>query len=146
MYAKFGLLEKAQEVFDKLPVHDVVLWNAFMAGHALHCKDENTLNLFNRMIGEGNVPDRDTFTIILCTCSIGGLLDEGFSCFETMRADFGIIPTLDHHTSMADILGRAGHLDKAVALINEMPFSTDPTRWHTRWVFLLKLGVSEAWE
>lgn len=36
MYAKGGLLGEALEVFDELPVRDVVSWTALMAGVSKH--------------------------------------------------------------------------------------------------------------
>ena len=36
MYAKCGLLTKAQKVFDRIPVRDVVSWTSIIAGYAEH--------------------------------------------------------------------------------------------------------------
>eukprot|EP00250_Pteridium_aquilinum_P020684 c24906_g6_i1 orf=901-4083(+) len=139
MYANLGMLIEAQAVFDKLPVRNVVTWSALMEGYAQLGKDEIVLDLFDKMIGEGMEPDSVTFTILLNICSHRGLLDEGQTYFEIVTRDYGIIPTLDHITCMVDLFGRAGHFDKVVAVMEEMPFSVTLALWQTL------LGACRKW-
>mgnify|MGYP002776909459 FL=1 len=120
MYAKCGVPAKAQEVFDDLPVQDVVSWNALISGYAQLGKDRGVVVLFDKMIGEGIKPDMVTFTIVLTTCSHSGLLDKGQMYFQTMRTYFGIVPTLEHYTCMVDLFSRAAQFDKAITLIREI--------------------------
>ena len=40
MYAKFGMLGKAKEVFDKLQVRTVVSWNALISGYAKNSQED----------------------------------------------------------------------------------------------------------
>eukprot|EP00250_Pteridium_aquilinum_P021297 c25084_g10_i1 orf=2-229(+) len=62
MYAKNGLLAKAQEVFDRLPVRDLVSWNALIAGYAQQGQGHDALNCFECMQCKGLFPDEVTFT------------------------------------------------------------------------------------
>ncbi|KAL0315692.1 UNVERIFIED_CONTAM: Pentatricopeptide repeat-containing protein [Sesamum radiatum] len=49
--------------------------------------------------------------------------------FETMKEQFGIEPTQEHYACMIDVLGRAGKLDKAMHLVNNMPFEANSIVW-----------------
>ena len=44
MYAKCGALDKAREVFERLPGRDVVSWNALISGYDRHGLGEDALN------------------------------------------------------------------------------------------------------
>lgn len=69
MYARFGLLEDAKVVFEKLPERDIVSWNAIATGYAEHGCGEEVLNLLERMRGEGVEPDTITYVCGLRGCS-----------------------------------------------------------------------------
>ncbi|KAI5058798.1 hypothetical protein GOP47_0026968 [Adiantum capillus-veneris] len=73
MYVKCGALPKAQEVFDKLSVQDLVTWNALFAGYCLNGLDQEVFNLFELMQHEGFLPDGVTFSCLLKAC--GSLRD-----------------------------------------------------------------------
>ncbi|KAI5059676.1 hypothetical protein GOP47_0025995 [Adiantum capillus-veneris] len=122
MYAKCGILDKAQEVFDRLGVRTVSSWNALIAGYGQLGKVEKVFDLFSRMVGHLK-PDEITFIVLLTACSHEGLLNEGQKHFDSMSTDHCIMPTLDHHACMIDLFSRAGHVDKAVCTINEVPNS-----------------------
>ncbi|KAJ1389723.1 Tetratricopeptide-like helical domain superfamily [Sesbania bispinosa] len=61
-YLKFGLVLDAHEVFEELPVRDVVLWNAMINGYAQIGHFEEALGVFRRMGENGVVPCRYTVT------------------------------------------------------------------------------------
>ena len=52
-YAQFGLFEATHQVFDNLPVKDVILWTALITGHAEHEHGEEALNLMNICLRTG---------------------------------------------------------------------------------------------
>eukprot|EP00250_Pteridium_aquilinum_P025585 c31136_g1_i1 orf=2-325(-) len=108
MYAKCGLLSKAQEVFDDIPVPDVISWTALITGYAQLGDIKDVIRIFDGMRGESNKPDLVTFVTVLNACSHAGLVEKGKTYFQAMSEDYGIAPTLKHHTCMVDLLGRAG--------------------------------------
>lgn len=71
MYSKFGLLEKAQETFDNLPVKEVVSWTALISGYTEHGLHEQALKGLKQMQQEGMDPDSITF--MCCLRSVGSL-------------------------------------------------------------------------
>ncbi|KAI3711605.1 hypothetical protein L1987_70144 [Smallanthus sonchifolius] len=52
MYAKCGLMDDAQKVFERMEVKDVVSWNAMVTGHSQTGRFEDALGLFEKMRGE----------------------------------------------------------------------------------------------
>ncbi|CAN5964105.1 unnamed protein product [Sphagnum jensenii] len=69
MYAKCGSMEDAQTVFNKMPSHDVISWNAILGGCAMHGHGNEALKLFEQMCEEGVKPDDITFVCLLSACS-----------------------------------------------------------------------------
>jgi pentatricopeptide repeat protein len=120
MYIKFSLIPRAQEVFDGLPIKDIVSWTVLISGYAQLGKDDSVVNLFNRMLGEGIEPDLVTFTVVLTACSHAGLVDQGLMYFNVMSKVYGIAPTFEHQTCLVDLFSRAGQFDQAIVGIKEM--------------------------
>ncbi|KAH7277334.1 hypothetical protein KP509_39G045800 [Ceratopteris richardii] len=129
MYVKCGSLTKAQKVFDKLPVRDVISWTSLVLGYLHQGQNEKVLLFFERMKSDGIIPNSVTFLCVLHACSHAGLVEKGLLYFEAMDSDYGISPTLEHYSCMVDLLGRAGQLEKAVSLIFKMPFTPTIAIW-----------------
>jgi len=127
-YARCGSISLAESVFEKMAVHDIVSWNSIIQAYAAHGRGREALIAFERM----NVPpDSATFVGLLTACSHGGLLHEGRNLFKTMSQVYGIDPVLDHYACMVDILGRAGKLEEAEDLIDQIPMEPDSVIWST---------------
>jgi pentatricopeptide repeat protein len=140
MYAKCGAPREAQEVFEELPDHDESSWTSLMAAYSQLQEDAMVVSLFNRMLQERIHPDSLTFTVVLTACSHAGLVDQGKEYFASMAAKVGIIPTVEHHTCMIDLFGRAGHFDEVVEAIARMPMMLD---YLPMWSSLL--GSCQKW-
>ncbi|KAI5075881.1 hypothetical protein GOP47_0009957 [Adiantum capillus-veneris] len=130
MYSKCGDVSEARRVLEELPSRNVVTWNALIAGYAQEGEVEEALNCLERMKYEGILPDAVTCACVLNVCSHRGLVEEGQELFWTMTTKYGVKPSLECYTSMIDLIGRAGHLEKAVRLIQEMPSSNYMGIWH----------------
>eukprot|EP00250_Pteridium_aquilinum_P034829 c8177_g1_i1 orf=2-427(+) len=131
MYAKCGVLAKAQEVFDELPVRDTLTWTALITGYAQQGETENALYYFDRMRESGVTPDPITFLSVLNACSHAGLVDKGQTYYEAMCVDHGLVPSVKHHACIVDLLGRAGQLDRVVAMMKKTPFQPTIVMWLT---------------
>eukprot|EP00250_Pteridium_aquilinum_P020328 c24785_g5_i1 orf=3-1175(-) len=77
MYCKCGLLAKAQQVFAKLPVKDVVSWTILIRGYADHGQGEAALRCFEQMQAEGIFPDVFSIACSLKACISIGAADRG---------------------------------------------------------------------
>ncbi|CAK9225565.1 unnamed protein product [Sphagnum troendelagicum] len=131
MYAKCGSMEDAWRVFRKMPSRDVVTWTVILGGCAMHGHGKEALKLFEQMCKEGVQPDDVTFVCLLSACSHAGLVDEGMRCFVSMSTVYGIPTQLEHYTCMVDLLGRAGHLQKAENMVMAMPCKPHVATWMT---------------
>eukprot|EP00250_Pteridium_aquilinum_P000185 c1020_g1_i1 orf=3-662(-) len=65
MYAKCSALEMAHDVFDKLAVRDVYLWNALIGVYVEHGQCEDALMFFEQMQLDSTSPDAATFVCCL---------------------------------------------------------------------------------
>jgi pentatricopeptide repeat protein len=129
MYAKCGSIVDAWQVFDRMPQLDLISWNAMITGYAKHGNGRQALCLFKQMECTGMKPNHSTFIGILLGCSHSGLVDEGWYHFKSMSEDHDIMPRAEHYTCIVDLLGRAGCLDEAHELINNMPVEPDAAVW-----------------
>lgn len=91
IYAKCGRLDKAWEVFNKLPSRSVVSWTAMIRGYVQHGHAKEALRLFKLMENTGVEPDKVTFVSVLQACSSTAALVAGQAihlrlinaCFDT---------------------------------------------------------------
>ena len=79
MYAKCGVILKAQAVFDELPMGDLVGWTALIAGYVQKGFGKEALNCFSHMQEDGIASDAFTFTCIglLGLLSLLGMFRKG---------------------------------------------------------------------
>lgn len=129
MYAKCGSIEKAIQVFERLPRNNVITWNAIIGGLAMHGKANDMFNYLSRMEKRGISPSDVTYIAILSACSHAGLVDEGRSFFNEMVNRVGLEPKIEHYGCMVDLLSRAGYLEEAEELILNMPIKPDDVIW-----------------
>nr|XP_043615759.1 pentatricopeptide repeat-containing protein At2g44880-like [Erigeron canadensis] len=121
MYAKCGCVESFLSVFYKSKVRDVFCWNALISGLALHGYGIIALRVFNDML-QTTKPDDVTFIALLSACSHSGLIEEGRTLFECIDIDYGVTRKMEHYGCFVDLLGRAGFLESAYTIIDNMPF------------------------
>ncbi|CAK9856558.1 unnamed protein product [Sphagnum jensenii] len=116
-------------LFNTMPSHDVVSWNALLGGFAMHGQGKEALVHFERMCEEGVHPDDITFVCLLSACSHAGFVDEGLRFNALMTTVYRIPAKLEHYTCMVDLLGRAGHLQEAENMIQGMPCKPNAAIW-----------------
>ena len=138
MYAKCGVLAKAELVFKELPIQSILSWNALIAGYVQQGQGYEALNCFERMQSEGFHPDDVTCLCVLSACCHSGLLDDAQMLFRNMTKNYGIVPNIEHHTCMVGVLGCS---DEAMVMIKSMPvsFKEYPSCW------LTFLGACKKW-
>ncbi|XP_058089945.1 pentatricopeptide repeat-containing protein CRR2, chloroplastic-like [Magnolia sinica] len=129
MYAKSGDLDSARAVFDKMLERNSITWSAMIGAYGAHGLSGEALRLFDGMLAAGESPDGVTFTAVLTACSHGGLTEAGRRVWKMMEGRFGVRPVLEHYTCMVDMLGRAGQVEEAEALVGEMDEEPDEALW-----------------
>ncbi|CAN6486615.1 unnamed protein product [Victoria cruziana] len=130
MYVKCGCLEKGLQLFNKMStIKNSHTYSVMISGLALHGHGKEALDIFFDMLAAGVVPDETVYTSVLSACSHSGLVDEGLHCFDKMRVEHKIVPTMQHYVCLVDLLGRAGMLDEAYEAIQRMPMKPNDVVW-----------------
>ncbi|MBA0581426.1 hypothetical protein Gorai_023604 [Gossypium raimondii] len=131
MYAKCGNMNDAIKVFDIMPVRDVVSWNALIAGHILHRQGDEALAVWSAMEEAGIRPDTITLFLVLSAYRHTNLdlVDDCRKLFLSMRTDYDIEPTSQHHASFVSVLGQWGLLEEAEETIENMPVEPKASVW-----------------
>ncbi|CAM0912436.1 unnamed protein product [Alopecurus aequalis] len=131
MYAKCGVMETAREIFDSMSKRSIPSWNSMIIGYGLHGQSEKALELFLDMERSGPRPNETTFICVLSSCAHGGLVLEGWWCFDKMVKFYGLEPKAEHFGCMMDLLGRAGLLKDSENLIQNLQGKASPALWGT---------------
>jgi pentatricopeptide repeat protein len=125
MYSKLQDIDVAAVIFEKMPVVDVVSWNAFISGCVIHGHDHRALELLIQMKSSGLVPNVYTLSTILKACAGAGAFNLGSQIHGFMiKAD----AVSDEFISVG-LLGRAGKLEDAMELVKNMPFEGNAAVW-----------------
>lgn len=121
MYSKCGHVEKAFQIFNSMSEKNLQSWTIMICGLADHGRGNDAILLFTHMEQTGLVPDSMAFSAILSACSHLGLLYEGRQFFNQMVRTYNIEPTMEHYGCLVDLLGRAGLIEEAYEIIENMP-------------------------
>ncbi|XP_068319098.1 putative pentatricopeptide repeat-containing protein At3g49142 [Pyrus communis] len=128
LYVKCGSLMYARRVFDEMQERNIISWSTMISGYGMHGHGREAVDLFHQMKAL-IIPDHIAFLSVLSACSHGGLIAEGWDCFNSMSRDFHVTPRPEHYACMVDLLGRAGRLDEAFEFIERMPVRPDAGVW-----------------
>ncbi|PSS30837.1 Pentatricopeptide repeat-containing protein [Actinidia chinensis var. chinensis] len=122
MYAKCGKVFNACSVFDQIHRKDVVSWTSMIDAYGSHGHGCEALELFKKMGEESNsvVPNSVMLLAVLSACGHSGLVEQGLECFALFQEKFGVKPGPEHYACFIDILGRAGRIEEAWCLFNDM--------------------------
>ncbi|XP_052187315.1 pentatricopeptide repeat-containing protein At3g12770-like [Diospyros lotus] len=127
MYGNCGLVQKAGQVFGMAGFRqegerkrDVVLWTSMLSVHGRNGHFKEVIRLYKEMLMEGIAPDGVAFVAVISACGHTGQVNLGIQYFESMVCDFGLNPSPEHYGCLIHLLCRAGEMDKAWRLVNEM--------------------------
>ncbi|KAH7366040.1 hypothetical protein KP509_18G060200 [Ceratopteris richardii] len=125
MYAKFGMLSQAQEVFDRLPLHDVVSWTALIAGYTEHSQEEEALECFRKMQQMGFFVNAVTFACVLRACGNSKCIEQGEEIHSMIRKRD---PQLENDVyvgcALVDMYSKFGFISKAQQVFEKLASRT----------------------
>ncbi|CAH9102805.1 unnamed protein product [Cuscuta europaea] len=125
MYAKCGCIERANEVFEAIPVKDVKAWGSMIYGLAINGQAEGALKSFTRMEDTKVMPNHVTFVGVLVACSHSGLVSEGKKYWSKM-IESGIDPSSEHYGLMVDLFCRSNLIEDAYSFVDSMLIPPNP--------------------
>ncbi|KAF9609014.1 hypothetical protein IFM89_012353 [Coptis chinensis] len=129
LYCKCGSIIDGRRLFNEMTKCDEVPWNSMLMGYSTNGYGTEALNLFDEMRHASVCPNDITFTAVLSACNHSGLVEEGRKWFYSMKSDYNMEPAIEHYSCMIDLCARAGYLEEAMDLIDQMPFEADASMW-----------------
>lgn len=129
MYGKSGRIKDAHKIFDKMQERDAISWNTMIGLLAQHGQSKGALNLFERMLARGLLPDKVTYIAILSACGRAGLVGEGLLHFNSLMSNSGITPTAEHCHSMIHMFARSGLMEDGERFAEKVPLQPTSVTW-----------------
>ncbi|KAH9540911.1 hypothetical protein CY35_14G031200 [Sphagnum magellanicum] len=141
MYAKCGSIKDAWSVFNKMPLRNVVTWNAMVLGHVKCGQGQKALELFQQMQQQGVRPNSVTFVGVLNACASMVAYEEGRSVHEQIIQS-GCESDVFVGSSLVDMYTKCGSLEDAQRVFNIMP-SRDVVTWSAMILGHVKCGQGQ---
>ncbi|KAH7285817.1 hypothetical protein KP509_33G047500, partial [Ceratopteris richardii] len=129
MYFKSGLPFKAKEVFDELPFHDVVSWNALISGYAQFERNEDALDCFEKMQQEGLCSDPVTLLSILPVCGSREATEKGIRIHAKLVEEGLLEEDCALGTALINMYAKCGVPTKAHCVFLSVPVQ-DVATWN----------------
>ncbi|CAL4914013.1 unnamed protein product [Urochloa decumbens] len=116
-FLKSGQLDKAYQIFKRMPVKDLVSWNSMIAGAVRSSRLKDAMNLFSRLFSSGLVPDGFSFSSVLSACARAGARRYGMWVHQLMNE---LKLEINHILSSAlvDMYAKCGRIDMAAEIFN----------------------------
>jgi pentatricopeptide repeat protein len=130
MYAKCGLLAKAQKVLEELSVRNLTAWSALISGYAQRGKIDEALHCLERMQSEGFYPDAVTFMCLLKACGRAKAIDKGKRIHDHIARMQLLDEDIVLSNALLDMYVKCGMLHKAHRLLRELHVRDDIS-WNT---------------
>ncbi len=128
MYAKCGGIDYAWLVFSKMPIRNVISWNAMILGLVKCGQEQKAMELFQQMQCRGVAPDRVTFVGLLHACARVAVLKDGKQIHEQIIQS-GFESDLFVASSLIDMYAKCGSIEDAQRVFDRMP-TRDVAAWN----------------
>lgn len=101
-----------------------------LSAYSQHGYGKEALQLYDRMLWEGDIPDRVTFLSIVESCSSLAVLSKGKQVHASILG-IGLELQNGVGTALIDMYGKCGSVEHAQKVFNEMPNLRDVGSWNT---------------
>ncbi|WVZ18958.1 hypothetical protein V8G54_006280 [Vigna mungo] len=118
MYAKCGRMTYASRIFNRSQ-RDVLSWNTLISSHVHIKQHEEAVDLFDKMVREGQQPNTATLTVVLSACSYLASLEKGERVHRYIQeSSFSV--NLPLGTALVDMYAKCGQLQKSRMVFDSM--------------------------
>lgn len=128
MYAKCGCLEDARQVFDNMPVRDIVTWTALITGYSQHERYGEALELFPELLVVGLEPNHFTFSSLLKAAGGMGSGREGRQ-IHGFCLKFGYVDNVYVGSALVDMYVRCGLMEEGEGVFRGL-LSKNDVSWN----------------
>ncbi|XP_057871942.2 pentatricopeptide repeat-containing protein DOT4, chloroplastic-like [Cryptomeria japonica] len=141
MYAKCGKVDKASELFDRIPQRNVISWNAMIVGYVQNGRVEKALENFKQMQLTGVKASSTTLASILPACGKIGVLEQGMNIHQSIT-EGGFLADVVVASALIDMYAKCGSMDKACEVFDRMS-QRNVVSWNAMIVGYAKNGFAE---
>ncbi|KAJ0611990.1 putative tetratricopeptide-like helical domain superfamily, DYW domain-containing protein [Helianthus annuus] len=128
MYARFGELRVARQVFDEMPERDVVSWNSLVSGYSANEEWEEALDVFYQSIVVGVRVDSLMVSSVLAACGGSGGFSEG-QMVHGLTVKVGIDVETRVCNGLLSMYFKSNNLKESEKFILSMPIKPDASIW-----------------
>lgn len=130
MYAKCNLFTSALNLFNKMPLTEVVTWNTLINGYAQIGDCYSALEMFCQFRLAGLHPDPGTMVGVLPACAFLGDVRLGTS-LHCQIIRYGFESDCHVKNALIDLYAKCGNISLAEFMFNKTEFSKDEVSWNT---------------
>ncbi|KAL6901936.1 hypothetical protein ACP4OV_004812 [Aristida adscensionis] len=116
-FLKSGQLDKAYQIFKKMPVRDLVTWNSMIAGAVRSSHLKVAIKLFSRLVDSGIVPDGFSFSSVLSACARAGARQYGIWVHKLIT-ELGVEMNHILSSALVDMYAKCGRINLAIEIFN----------------------------
>eukprot|EP01018_Ginkgo_biloba_P029573 Gb_20749 [translate_table: standard] len=127
MYAKFGSMENARNVFDEISEQNAASWNAMIAGYVQDERCKEALEFLCQMQRAGMKPNQFTFSNSLRACASIADLGHG-NCVHAQIIKFSLESDVFVGSALVDMYAKCGSIVDACIVFDKMP-THDAVSW-----------------
>lgn len=129
MYIKCGNIDDARQVFDKMPMVDLGLFNATIQGYSSEGHNNEAMELFGQLLRTGLKPNDITFTIVLRACaSFETALEQGRQLHvQIMKSVFQ--HNVSVVSSLITVYAKSGCIADAQKVFDKMTVQNNVVLW-----------------
>ncbi|PKA53583.1 Pentatricopeptide repeat-containing protein [Apostasia shenzhenica] len=123
LYSRCGLLATARQVFDEMPIRNVVSWTTAIAMYHHAGFPRDALDLYRLMCSDADAtirPNDFTYTIVLNCCASAKDLELGILVHEDIIAA-GFQNDRFVNVALIDMYSKCGDVERARKVFDEMP-------------------------
>ncbi|KAL5208944.1 hypothetical protein ABZP36_004567 [Zizania latifolia] len=114
-FLKHGQLEKAYQIFRRMPVKDLISWNSMIAGAVRSSYPKEAMNIFSKLVNSGLVPDAFSFSSVLSACAQAGARCYGVWVHQLM-VELGVEMNHILSSALVDMYAKCGRIDMAIGI------------------------------
>lgn len=119
MYGALGCVESLDNLFDEIPLRDLISWNILISGFVKSNMFEDAVGVYRMMSREASVqPDEATVVSTLSACTALKHLDLGREIHEYVSTQLGF--TMIIGNALLDMYAKCGCLDIARGIFDAM--------------------------